>query len=493
MAYKLVSLYDLVKLSKEELISKNYVSYLCSFYPGREYHHNEILDIEKLLKFLGINDNCSLVDGFIFGYVVPHLNKEMDLLKITSDMVINIELKSGDISLNKVLDQLKQNRYFTNVIGKKHAVHFTYKSVVNKLYKLENKTLVESTKEELLDYLKLPVDQTINLDEIYDPKNILVSPLNNNEKFIEGKYILTPHQRDIKKKIKDLIKQNKRNIFALTGSPGTGKTLLLYDLAYDFSLKGKVLIINVETLSEGHKILNEKIENLTIKELYKVSLKTLDKYDYIFFDETQRIYPYEKFFKIVQYIKENHKKCVFSYDANQVIFNSENAKKVISLILHEAKDTHYRLTNKIRSNVEVISFIDCVFNLNNFNKEIPLKDSCSIIYEPDEKKAIKRALDLNNKDYTFISYPIKQMNPNLDENVTILDSNEVVGQDFQKVVMILNSYFYYQDGELKGKELEGTKYPIVKMLYQGLTRARENIILIITDKELLINLLSILN
>ena len=60
-------------------------------------------------------------------------------------------------------------------------------------------------------------------------------------------------------------------------------------------------------------------------------------------------------------------------------------------------------------------------------------------------------------------------------------------------MLSLNSYFYYEDGELKGKEIEGTRYPIVKMLYQGLTRARENIILIITNKELLINLLSILN
>lgn len=83
------------------------------------------------------------------------------------------------------------------------------------------------------------------------------------------------------------------------------------------------------------------------------------------------------------------------------------------------------------------------------------------------------------------------MNASLEDNLNILDSNEVVGQDFQKVVMILNSSFYYQDGELKGKEIEGIKYPIVKMLYQGLTRARENIILIITDKELLVNLLSI--
>lgn len=491
MSYKLVSLFDLVKLSNDEKLSQKYVSYLCDFYYGREYHHNEIQDIEKLLKFLGINDNSLLINGFIFGYVVPHLNKEMDLIKITKDTIINIELKSGDISLNKVLDQLKQNSYFTRVIGKPNCVHFTYKSIVNKLYKLENKKLVESSKDELLKYLSLPLDTSINLDDIYNPKNILVSPLNDNKKFIDGKYILTPHQRDIKKKIKDSIKANKHNIFALTGEPGTGKTLLLYDLAKDFSSYGKVLIINVEPLSEGHLKLNDSISNLTIKELSKVSSKTLEKFDYIIFDETQRIYPYFKFERLVNYIKDNNKKCVFSYDANQVIFNSDNAKNVISLILNSTKKTHYRLTNKIRSNVEVANFIECVFDLNKYNPNINISSNCKIIYEPNYQIAIQRAISLFLDNYTFISYPNTINDQLLSQQVTSLDSDKVVGQDFNKVVMILNNYFFYKDNKLMSKEIDNKPYPLVKMLYQGLTRAREEITLIITDKNLLDEILKI--
>ncbi len=491
MSYKLVSLFDLVKLSKNEELSQKYVSYLCDFYNGREYHHNEIQDIEKLLKFLGIEDNSPLINGFIFGYVVPHLNKEMDLLKITKDTIVNIELKSGDIPLNKVLDQLKQNSYFTRVIGKPNMVHFTYKSIKNKLYKLENKKLVESSKEELLKYLNLPLDNSINLDEIYNPKNILVSPLNDNKKFIDGKYILTPHQRDIKKKIKDFIKQDKQDIFAITGEPGTGKTLLLYDLAKDLSNYGKVLIINVEPLSEGHIKLNDSISNLSIKELSKISCKTLEKFDYIFFDETQRIYPYFKFERLVNYIKDNNKKCIFSYDANQVIFSSDNAKNVINLILNSTKKTHYRLTNKIRSNVDVANFIECVFDLKKYNLNMKISSNCKIIYESNYLVALQRAISLSIDGYSFISYPNTINDPLLQKQVTSLDSDKVVGQDFQKVVMILNDYFYYQDGKLMSKDIDSKPYPLVKMLYQGLTRAREGITLIVTSEELLSDILKI--
>ena len=97
MKNKIVSLLDMVKLSDSDSLSEKYVRYICGMESERQYKHQEILDIKCLL------DNIYLpvgkVEGFIFGYVVPQLNKEFDLLKITDSVCLNIELKSCEVSV----------------------------------------------------------------------------------------------------------------------------------------------------------------------------------------------------------------------------------------------------------------------------------------------------------------------------------------------------------------------------------------------------------
>ena len=47
---------------------------------------------------------------FYYSFQIPKLGKEFDLLQITEDRVINIELKSGEVSDEKVRNQLRMNR-----------------------------------------------------------------------------------------------------------------------------------------------------------------------------------------------------------------------------------------------------------------------------------------------------------------------------------------------------------------------------------------------
>ena len=99
MKNKQVSLLDMTKLRNNEPLSKQYIQYLCGI-SEQSYRHQEILDIYNLVNTTLLQD--AKYEGYIYGYVVPQLNKEFDLLKITKDACLNIELKSGEVSEEKI-------------------------------------------------------------------------------------------------------------------------------------------------------------------------------------------------------------------------------------------------------------------------------------------------------------------------------------------------------------------------------------------------------
>ena len=107
MDNKIVSLYDMVKLSDNEELSEPYIGYICGMNHSHQYRHQEILDIQILINSLHIP--LEKQEGFIYGYVVPQLNKEFDLIKITSSTCLNIELKSDIVPNDKIKRQLIQN------------------------------------------------------------------------------------------------------------------------------------------------------------------------------------------------------------------------------------------------------------------------------------------------------------------------------------------------------------------------------------------------
>lgn len=66
--------------------------------------------------------SLEMLDGFFYGYRIPQIGKEFDLLKFTETECLNIELKSQAVPLEQVLSQLKKNKYYLAHLGKKE--HF---------------------------------------------------------------------------------------------------------------------------------------------------------------------------------------------------------------------------------------------------------------------------------------------------------------------------------------------------------------------------------
>lgn len=100
MKNKLVSLGEMIKLSHNAELSEPYIRYLCGLDKDKQYRHQEIIDIQSLLAAIKFSDEKT--SGFLYGYVVPQLNREFDLLRVSQSACLNIELKCGEISNEKI-------------------------------------------------------------------------------------------------------------------------------------------------------------------------------------------------------------------------------------------------------------------------------------------------------------------------------------------------------------------------------------------------------
>ena len=101
------------------------------------------------LLFLDLNK--TLADGFLFGYEVPQLNKEFDLIKVTKEFCINIEIKGNNVSLEKVENQLKQNMHYLKLLNKE-LILITYFANSNTLYMYLDEELIEIDKSDLIQF-----------------------------------------------------------------------------------------------------------------------------------------------------------------------------------------------------------------------------------------------------------------------------------------------------------------------------------------------------
>ena len=109
------------------LLSRNipdsvYQDFECAL-SGREkpikYRAEEIGLIRDIIKvFIQHKAPESYYDGWFYSFTIPQVGKEFDLLRITENSVINLELKSRSVDESKIEKQLIQNRYYLGHLKK---------------------------------------------------------------------------------------------------------------------------------------------------------------------------------------------------------------------------------------------------------------------------------------------------------------------------------------------------------------------------------------
>lgn len=292
------------------------------------------------------------------------------MLRFSSDTVINIELKSKleeKIKIKKITKQMEKNYYYLKFLHRKILIYtfveddgmYKYNAEDNKAEKVDYNEVVEALKNQ-------KVDLYINPDNLFVPSNYLVSPFNKTENFLKNEYFLTGQQADIKKQIFKDIEKDKYKLYCISANAGTGKTLLLYDIAKTlYSQKKQATIIHCGMLNTGQEeLIRNEFKIYLIKEVKDESIENIfNKMNFILIDEAHRI----REFQLKLLIKKSAElkiSMLFAYDTKQAL-GSEEAKDIYNYLEENNKDIEkqlYTLSSKIRSNKEIASFIKNLFS-----------------------------------------------------------------------------------------------------------------------------------
>ena len=457
---------------------------------------------QNFCQLASIEDISFYTDYFIFNFQIPQLGEEFDLLRLGDNYNINIELKSI-YEYTKIEKQLKRKKHFLKFL-EIPSYHLCYSLDNDKFYVLtEENSLKEISSKEVFRLIK---EQNFSkyithkdIEPRFNINNYLISPFNTTQKFLNEEYFLTSHQDLIKKEILEEKIKNKE-LFMVEGKAGTGKTLLIYDVAKELiKSNSKVVICHCGILNAGHRrLLTEGYKILSPVNFLK-EIKVNNNFDLIIIDESQRL-RIEQFNEIISFTKKYKISCLFSIDQEQCLHQGEienNIKEKLSPIITDS----YFLNSKIRTNPRLATFIKNTFELNTSNmKLVENNDRLIELKLFREYSTATSFVDLMCKEYGYVHLSYATSNyyqdplDKISENGRLLTAHKVIGQEFDKVIVSIDNNFRYKTNDKKTKyRLIGngkSYYHAAKMLFQNMTRTRNKLCIVIIDNDLMFTHLS---
>lgn len=175
--------------------------------------------------------------------------------------------------------------------------------------------------------------------------------------------------------------------------------------------------------------------------------------------------------------------CVFSSDSGQTLSEAEIKRNIVPKINALVPLSRFSLSNKIRTNEEMASFIVSLSHLNR--KKAGDYTNVEILYAKDADEAGRLLALYKSNGYTFINFSKSNYyrSPYLNYvEWEDSDTHKVIGQEFDNVIMILDkSFFYDEKGQLSAVQHPNPDYLYIRLLYQGVTRVREKLALVVVD------------
>lgn len=441
---------------------------------------------ENLLGCLPADDPLQYLDGFWFSYTIAHISKEFDLLKFSEngDCILNIELKSEAIGEERIRAQLEQNRYYlSNISGSIYS--FTFVMETCTLYQLnDRKYLKECSFEDLAAVLRRPAFTSYikeDLDRWFRSSDYLISPVASPERLLQGKYFLTNQQWEFRRTVLARINAFRESssdtapessgdsqvpVITVTGEAGTGKTLLLFDLALELSKKKKVLFLHGGPLRNGHRLIDSRLKNVAVLSgTDPVSDPLPGDFSCLLIDEANRL-PGALLSSLLDSASEAGTPCVLAYDRHSLL-GSLSPLQETETVLESRKTLSLEFSGNIRINRPVFSFLRALFHQKDRPENADY--SCVDVLYAQNRKEKKLLEDF----YRSKGYQVIRTNPGSS------DTEDVIGEEYENVLVTLDRNYYYNESMhlcAKGKHS-------LLPLYEGLSRTRERLCLLITGNE----------
>lgn len=451
----------------------------------KKHEFETLRQFVELLRSKGLDIYAQ--EGYFYSFRIEQIGKEFDLLKIEKDrLVLNIELKSELIEKEKIRKQLEQNKYYLKHLANEIKL-YTFVAETKEIYQYIDGDIISVTCDTLIKDMRLFGSHICDgIETMFEARRYLISPLNTPEEFLYGQYFLTLQQEEIKKNVLNIVK-DVPSVIGITGKAGTGKTLLLYDIARTFAeLGNKCCMVHSGILCEGHDYLNKFWSNVSViaaKELNGDGGNLLFNYDFIFVDESQRIYE-STVNKIVETALTSNKTAIFSYDFGQALSYTEEKRNIPDILRNTEGFREFSLSEKIRTSKEIASFYKNLLDLKNVARTYMNYANIDVLYANDVKEALE-LIDLYEKKfgYVFISYTQSVYKPgSIDAYPNKHDTHHVIGQEYDKVMIVVDDNFRYDDeGRIQGRIHPNPDYLFFKLLYQGVSRSREKLCVLVVN------------
>ncbi len=443
----------------EDLSTISFERYLQQFSMDK-IRDSELNDLKQLLKQFNHLSYVPLHQFFV-GYRIKQISKEFDLLRIGRNYIINIELKR-ESSLKRIKRQLLQNIYYLKFL-ELDIYSFTYISSTNTLYRLDGENLLPVSPTKLIETLnKQIVRQLSNIDDLFDPINYLLSPLEEPHAFMKGEYFLTAPQTTFKKEIVDLVENNYSIV--IDGAPGTGKTLLTYDLVKHWLREGrKVILIHGNTLSKAQCILSEQY-GWNIQTSERIAIKNSD---IVVIDEAQRL-SYKHLQHIRQQLEAQKIPAVFSLDAGFYLFEKDHKIDVLGYLVKHFSPKVYELKMVMRYNKEMYTFAQQLIDQKS-QFQYEYFPNVSVKYFSTRKDA---------QSFFAESQRSKWLVVNCFEYERFI-KRDILGKEFNHVCVIIDENFIYKANGRLSAPGKGTVIDPMKILYHTIVRTRKKLQLVV--------------
>lgn len=466
---KPVNLYMLA--SRPDTVPASSVESMMSFRRSDVFMRDaELEDIAALTHQL-VKSGASIqaLAGFFCSYVIEHIGKEFDLLKVASRrMIFNIELKSQNKHPADMEQQLQKNAYYLRGLGLPMML-FAWLKSTNTLYELRQDRLEEVPMSRLAQLLnqwsRYKYEQ--DLDALFLPELYLVSPMNNPRRFLQNNYFLTAHQNALKKEILE----KGPALWSIYGEAGTGKTLFLLDLARTLAQKDPVLFLHNGHLQKGHAKIMADIPNLEIRSAFRPG--DLQAWTHIIADDAQRLSK-DLLGHICTRCMLSQGYGIFGYDPRQILTWQELSSPVCTLL---ETDPHFhtrRLTRRIRCNASLAAFAASLFQTSRMLPGSVSLEDLECLYADEIDQAREICLYYQNQGYVTISYCDHLESASIQG---LQEGESLLGQEYDKVLAAADNRFQYVGGKLISTVFDPL-YIQENLLYQGLARTRKKLVLL---------------